>query len=86
MIEKIFDEIAAAGYRVNNLFQMQPKDGEPGVWRANLSRNVTEGNLDDFTCFAVGEGPTEALAAAAAQMKKPKAAEEPDDNFGGMLD
>lgn len=67
MLTDLFADINAAGYRVNNLFQTLDMQ-----WQCNLHRIVEQKDLGDFTCFARGATPEEAVEAAVKQMVRPE--------------
>lgn len=66
MIEKVLGEIAAAGLKVNNLFELLPPSALQGkVWQANLRSD------DTIQCFGWAQAKTaaEALRGALVQAK-----------------
>lgn len=58
-IEELFAEIAAAGFRVNNLFEVRTTS-----WQVNL----TDG--ENNTIFVIAESPEEALRGALASLRE----------------
>lgn len=58
-IEELFAEISAAGFRVNNLFEVRTTS-----WQVNL----TDG--ENNTIFVIAESPEEALRAALTSLRE----------------